>query len=478
MSSLLKSSLSKKNSLKGKGEEKQRVKLSPSGHSKEESSGNRSTSLLNVAEEESSPGHENNSKKDFSGNINDGTKEFRQNMNAEAETLFDDLRDNLIAMEFRTKASGLQALEKDNLAFFEKLDATSLRKLHMRQMRELERIKTEFKNVFNARESRKRDLMQQFNLNAAAENHDITIQELDESQAVSLEIKEMIDDYRAAFEQLLRHIDAQHTKIRKQLSAAQERRIQDKKTLIELETKNLGEELRLSRMKKFQFQINHQKMIDKKVSEHFRAAQMLEIRQTKELFDLELKLLEKLQFLKVQNSQKVAETSKKQRKELQDVEKSIKEMEFDYNTNMLMQHHQDEISRLKTRHRAEQKIMKEKQTLRQTDRTEKWASKLAKIKEAMENNEKEMNTADVDPPESLGICELSFALTDLGDEPLPSEDIDHSSNSVVTNGDSNIENKMGSAEHVVFQDPQLLQDQNFDFKPKKTYSSFQEETTR
>jgi hypothetical protein len=104
---------------------------------------------------------------------------------------------------------------------------------------------------------------------------------------IAVEVKDTLMDKRAAFEELVKHMEKKHLKQRKQLIASQERKLAIERTTADLETKHLKEEVRSALLKNFQEKANYQKVVDKRMGEHLREVQRLEMKHTRERFDLE-----------------------------------------------------------------------------------------------------------------------------------------------------------------------------------------------
>jgi hypothetical protein len=79
-----------------------------------------------------------------------------------------------------------------------------------------------------------------------------------------------------------------HEKQRKNLLQAQERRFLNEKLLIDLETRHMKEEVRITFQKKFQVRQTHQGHLNKKINENLREVQLMELRHCKEKFELEM----------------------------------------------------------------------------------------------------------------------------------------------------------------------------------------------
>ncbi len=101
------------------------------------------------------------------------------------------------------------------------------------------------------------------------------------------ELKTALTEKRIGYEEAVKHMERRHEKQRKQLVASQERRIAAERNTTDLETRHLSEEIRNSLIKNLQERINYNKVVDKRVNEHLREVQRLELKHAREQFDYE-----------------------------------------------------------------------------------------------------------------------------------------------------------------------------------------------
>ncbi|KAI9155934.1 hypothetical protein H9P43_009044 [Blastocladiella emersonii ATCC 22665] len=302
----------------------------------------------------------------------DATKDFRRDINSGIKGIFEGLRTDLNKMEVRIKAAMVSSLEKDEMTFFAKQDEKELLRLRARQEQEIQREKRAFKTLMESREARQRGQVLQATMNFTAKNRDIIIQEQDKAQCIDAEVKAMLDDHRQAFEEYLQQVEARHTKKRKKLTAAFERKLQDKRTLFNLETAHLSPEMRQDRIKDFQFKVNHQKAEDKKVAEHRRDTQSLEIRQMKEMFDLQIKSLEETHTLKATKDREMMELQENQRREVQRSKEAIREVEFLVKAVKLQLEHNKHMRDVAIRHKSAIETVLSRQHQLRWARISKW----------------------------------------------------------------------------------------------------------
>ncbi|ORZ30318.1 adenylate and guanylate cyclase catalytic domain-domain-containing protein [Catenaria anguillulae PL171] len=302
----------------------------------------------------------------------DATKDFRNSLNDGVKSIFDGLRGDLGKMETRVKAAMVSSLEKDEMNFFSKQDEKELGRLRVRQDKEVERERLAFKTFMESREARERGKNLQQTMNFVAKNRDIIIHEQDKSQNIDAEVKLMLDDYRQAFEEHLAQVESRHQKKRKRLTLAFERSNADKKALFALETAHLPAEARQDRAKDFQFKMNHQKARDKKIAEHRRDTQGLEIRQMKEMFDMEIKSLEEMHMLKSSKDRERIELEESQRQEIKRTKDMIHQTEFEVKTLAYQFAHKKAMQELQGRHKAEFEQVVARQHQQRWARMSRW----------------------------------------------------------------------------------------------------------
>ena len=89
-------------------------------------------------------------------------------------------------------------------------------------------------------------------------SRDRTISLQEEASRVAARVKEILAKKRTTFDLLMQHLEAIHEKQRKQVSAAQERRMQYEKMINEIQNRHLKDEIRASLAKNLQVRMNHQ----------------------------------------------------------------------------------------------------------------------------------------------------------------------------------------------------------------------------
>jgi hypothetical protein len=75
---------------------------------------------------------------------------------------------------------------------------------------------------------------------------------------------------------------------------SQERTFANEKLLVDLETRHLKEEVRTTILKKFQVRQNHLGHLNKRINDNLREVQLMELRHSKEKFELEMVSFEEI----------------------------------------------------------------------------------------------------------------------------------------------------------------------------------------
>jgi hypothetical protein len=78
------------------------------------------------------------------------------------------------------------------------------------------------------------------------------------------------------------------------LLRSQERTFANEKLLVDLETRHLKEEVRSTILKKFQVRQNHLGHLNKRINDNLRELQLMELRHSKERFELEMVCFEEI----------------------------------------------------------------------------------------------------------------------------------------------------------------------------------------
>jgi hypothetical protein len=185
-------------------------------------------------------------------------KPIVQHVNAKATSIFESVRNDCVAVEANMKKAEDEARYREDLSFMVQRNEAEIASTQQLQKDELHQRKDAFVKSIEARKERKiakktlRTMMRQTKM------RDRTIMLQEEASRVAARVKEILHKKRAAFDLLVQHMETLHEKQRKQLSAAQERKLQYEKMIIDIQNRHLKEELRAALAKNLQVRINHE----------------------------------------------------------------------------------------------------------------------------------------------------------------------------------------------------------------------------
>ncbi|KAJ3126323.1 hypothetical protein HK098_007706 [Nowakowskiella sp. JEL0407] len=223
-------------------------------------------------------------------------------------TLYDELRQECQAIEEHMREAELEILKREEDAFLAIRFEQEISRLQTLQAVEMREKKLAFEKQMAARAALQKSKRMQKQLFRDIKKRDSVIMQQEEAARAKRIIQDQLSDKAKMFEQHLANVEAKHEKQRRQLIASQDRTISYEKTLHDLETKNKKEEMRSAMDKNFQAQLNHQKALDKRLLDHQREIQLLELRHLKERADLEEKALEETGSLRIAHSNRIVET--------------------------------------------------------------------------------------------------------------------------------------------------------------------------
>ncbi|KAL7753798.1 hypothetical protein RI367_000730 [Sorochytrium milnesiophthora] len=320
----------------------------------------------------------------------DSAKDLRAAITANVRGIFDALRSDLERMETVIKRTTIESFDQDEQDFFKKQDAMERAHLKARQELEVLRKNKYYETVARSTMLGLKAKEAHCDLVFTAKKEDTLVVQQDLAQNVDQTVKKMLDDHRATFNQRLEHTELRHTKERKQLSAAQDRKIQDRRTLMELETAHMSTELKQQAVKDMQFKANHQKVLDKKVAEHLRDIQGLEIRQMKEQFELEMRSMEKIHETQAQGNAAYKSLMVQQVTEKQVIKRAVTETKFAVEKHELQVQHAHDLHQLRQEHAEQLEKLVQAQAERSRQRKAKWAVVLQETVSSVDLNDTEM----------------------------------------------------------------------------------------
>jgi len=256
---------------------------------------------------------------------------------------------------------------KGDEAFFTSQNETEVNQLLARQAEELRALKNLQEQLIKDRCERKEAKRFQRELQRESKLKDSIIHDQDAAHKTAKEVKTILSEHLQRIEQLVSHTEEKHKKQLAQLSDSQDRKISDQRILMELQCRNLAEDEKNDQMKEFHFKINHQKSIDKKVTDQLRERQAMELRHLKDRMDMETMMKEELSTIKANllvvqqqtaRSQRLEYVTEKDRIDAScEAQKVIKlQVEDNIQVNKLLSHQRQQVRLLK----RDQKSRKQK----------------------------------------------------------------------------------------------------------------------
>ncbi|KAJ3128431.1 hypothetical protein HK098_004508 [Nowakowskiella sp. JEL0407] len=223
------------------------------------------------------------------------------------ETLYDELRNECQSIDIHMRDAELEVMVKEEDAFLSIRFEKELSRMQALQASEIREFKVAFQKSLVARSTLQKSKRSQKQLFRDIKKRDQTITEQEETARATQKMQIMLSDKLKGFEQELAFVEEKHEKQRKQMIAAQERKSESEKMLFDLETGHLKPEIRSALAKNFNARLNHQKTLDKRMMDHQRELQLLELRQLKERADLEERFFEETQTQKINQSLRLIE---------------------------------------------------------------------------------------------------------------------------------------------------------------------------
>ncbi|KAJ3049938.1 hypothetical protein HK097_009080 [Rhizophlyctis rosea] len=298
----------------------------------------------------------------------DVERNFTAKFQGQTKDLFETLRVECQTIETGIRDAELEVLKKEDEAFALQRNDVELSKLLGIQAAEVKQKKEAFEALLKARSERKKGKSLMTQMFKQIKVRDVTIQQQEEASRVAALYKETLTNKRQAFDALQQHLEKKHEKQRKQVVAAQERKIAYEKNLNDLATRHLRPEIRNAMAKKFGVRMNHQRALDKRVNDQLREVQQLEQQQTKDRFDLDIECFEHIQQLKSDHAKRLIDLNTTQVSEIHvEKEKIAARKEATVITN-LQAEHAAEMKKLAQLHRTQLRQFKKQSDVREDRR--------------------------------------------------------------------------------------------------------------
>lgn len=183
-------------------------------------------------------------------------------------------------------------LEIHERTFFERQNVIEMKNLLDRQAREIEALNEFHKADSKGAEQRRLSKANQLSENRETKLLDLKISNQEKAHKTIMESDEMLKEHQTKrMVPLTNQMEDRHEKERTKLESAQKRKMEDQKTLHHIKSLHLSEEEAGAAKKKLQSKINHQYIIDRRITDHLAERQSLEMKQLKEGLELEAKTL-------------------------------------------------------------------------------------------------------------------------------------------------------------------------------------------
>ncbi|KAJ3215567.1 hypothetical protein HK099_006301 [Clydaea vesicula] len=247
--------------------------------------------------------------------LTSGPEGFRRHQATKVKTILDELLLDSEKIEQNINLGENQIFFKAEKAFHHRQSELELLLLQNRQNEEYNELRNFHEQLLQDRRTRKESKKFQRDLNRDVKLKDVKIHDQEAAHKTAKEVKTMLSEHHARIEELICHIEERHSKQLNQLSISQERRVIDQRIMIDLECRNVSEEKKVELMKEFQFEVNHQRTVDKKVMDQLRDIHSMELRHLKERMEHETISMEEIPNLKATQLALYQKTSFKQRRE-------------------------------------------------------------------------------------------------------------------------------------------------------------------
>ncbi|KAJ3128427.1 hypothetical protein HK098_004504 [Nowakowskiella sp. JEL0407] len=290
--------------------------------------------------------------------ITNPEKRVRTEQSQKTTEFYNTLKHQCTLIEDHMYSSESLVLQKEEDAFLTLRFETDLSRLLEIQAVEVAEKKELFEKMLKVRSDRVKAKKAQKQLFRDIKKRDGIIMEENVAARAVEKIQEQLKDRSKGVEAQIAFVEAKHEKQRKQLLSAQERKISAEKTLHDLETKHLKTELRSNLAKNFNARMNHQKVLDKRILDHQRDLQLLELRQLKERAEMDEKSFEEIQSLKITQTQRVQETRGQQLTEFHLEKDRVYELKQQVKVAAMDKENAIEMKKLLQVHRAQVKAMR------------------------------------------------------------------------------------------------------------------------
>eukprot|EP00842_Homolaphlyctis_polyrhiza_P006348 jgi/Hompol1/6714/HPOL_005053-RA len=271
---------------------------------------------------------------------------FRSAMDDKNKSLYDTLRNECERIEANFHNAECEVLRADDITFLMMRNQAELAELALAQSIEAKNKEESFEKMIAGRQERKEAKRIHRADLRRTKRRDLLILRQQTASQLATSVRIILSQRRQAFDDLIEHMESVHEKSRKQLIAAQDRKMQYEKALNELECQHLPTEMRSTVIKKFAIRQNYQIAVNKRINDQLREIQQVETRQAKEKFELESRCYEERSNLRATHVTRSAEMADSQLVELHAEKERV-----------LARHEKDKLAGMTSRHQQEMKAM-------------------------------------------------------------------------------------------------------------------------
>jgi hypothetical protein len=269
----------------------------------------------------------------------------------QTKDLFDALRNQTDSIEDSIGQGEREVLLKDEIAFLLRQHEVAVANLTHAQNTDYQKYKLRLEAKLQARAERKKAKREARASTRASKKRDFIIQQQEKGAISAFRVRDTISERRAAYDLLTQHMYEIHDKQRKNLVHAQERKFQNEKLLVDLETRHLKEEMRSTLMKKFQVRQNHQGHLNKRINDNLREVQLMELRHSKERFELEMVSFEEVSNKGIVHANTIDSLRLRQMNELHAEKENVISKHEQEKEELLKAQQKRELKRLQQEHR-------------------------------------------------------------------------------------------------------------------------------
>lgn len=281
-------------------------------------------------------------------------------------------------MEHNASLAEKEVFFKAEESFFAQQDKQEISQTLARQAEQVRRLKMIQESHAKDRIERKQAKNFQRNLFRERKEKDGKIHAQELAHKVAAENKQMLKEQHERIQQLVEYTSEKHQKERRQLSASQDRKINDQKRLLDIQTDKMGEDEKNEVVKEFQLGISHQKTLNKKVADQLRERQVVEMRQLKERADLDTQIMLTLATLKAQHTQNTQRQELSATQDISRLKNTADDLSESIKINQIKLQHVVELDKLASLHKQQYQNVMHTLKNRSAKRRQKWSKILGR----------------------------------------------------------------------------------------------------